>query len=52
MKERRRERKEEKKKKKKKKKKRKGMELVKFYMESLVWFCVWIAMVFYGLLGS
>ena len=38
--------------KKKKKKKRKGMELVTFCMESLIWFCVWIGMVFYGFLGS
>ena len=37
---------EEKRKRKNKKKNRKGMELVKFCMESLVWFWVWIAMVF------
>ena len=43
---------EEKNKRKKKKKKMKGMELVMFYMGSLVWFWVWIAMVFYGFLGS
>ena len=45
-------REEKKKRKRKKKKKRKGMELVKFCMDSLVWFWVWIAMVFYGFLGS
>ena len=43
---------EEKKKRKKKEKKRKGMDLVKFCIESLVWFWVWIAMVSYGFLGS
>ena len=43
---------EEKRKRKKKKKNRKGMEIVKFCMESLVWFWVWIAMVFYGFFGS
>ena len=43
---------EEKKKRRRRGRKEKGMELVKFCMESLVWFWVWIVMVFYGFLGS